>query len=298
MSQWFLKIKLKGTMMLRNERLKTTNEVNKVVDIASEKMRILLDTIDFSEQIRRNALYQKYADNRFHYYVEMEVNRYIKVLDLITTKLDPDRKMLNVCDYGCMLPLLPTALSELGYNVTVVDNYEYYGDEFKKSVKKHCHDNNLTMLDLDILNDSFDIIQESDISLNLAVVEHLNGSPKEFMNKIRSRMKENGLFIFDVPNIANLVKRIRSLMGYSPLDNYNDYLNAPYPYMGHNREMTVREVKMLMGAANFDIQHIETYDFNPFSTITKKGQFVKALKPMIPMKDLGECILAISEVEK
>ena len=163
---------------MKNTRLKTTNEVNKVIDIASEKIRILLDSIDFSEQIRRNALYQKYADNRFHYYVEMEVNRYVKVLDLITTKLDPDRKMLNVCDYGCMLPILPTALTELGYNVTIVDKYEYYGDEFKNSVKNYCDQNNLKIFDLDILNDSFDIIEKSDISINLAVVEHLNGSPK------------------------------------------------------------------------------------------------------------------------
>ncbi|MDA9868426.1 class I SAM-dependent methyltransferase [Gammaproteobacteria bacterium] len=283
---------------MKNTRLKTTNEVNKVIDIASEKIRILLDSIDFSEQIRRNALYQKYADNRFHYYVEMEVNRYVKVLDLITTKLDPDRKMLNVCDYGCMLPILPTALTELGYNVTIVDKYEYYGDEFKNSVKNYCDQNNLKIFDLDILNDSFDIIEKSDISINLAVVEHLNGSPKKLINKIRNKTKEDGLFIFDVPNIANFVKRVRSLMGYSPLDDYNDYLNAPYPYMGHNREMTVSEVKALMSAASFSIQHIETYDFNPFSTITNKGKFIKALKPMIPMRHLGECILAISAVKK
>ena len=284
--------------MYRNGRLKTTPEVNRVIDITSQKIRVLLDSIDFEEQAKRNVLYRKYAANKFHYYVDMEVNRYIKVLDLITTKLDPDRKKLDVCDYGCMLPFLPTALSELGYNVTIVDRYEYYGDAFKNSIIKHCDENNLKILDLDILNDSFDIIQESDFSLNLAVVEHLNGSPKEFINKIRSKTKEDGLFIFDVPNIANFVKRVRSVMGYSPLDDYNDYLDAPYPYMGHNREMTVSEVKALMRAANFDIQHIETYDFNPFSTVTKKGRFVKALKPMIPMKHLGECILAISKVKK
>jgi len=284
--------------MYRNRRLKTTPEVNRVIDITSEKIRVLLDSIDFEEQAKRNVLYKKYAADKFHYYVDMEVNRYIKVLDIITTKLDPNREKLDVCDYGCMLPFLPTALSELGYNVTIVDRYEYYGDAFKNSIIKHCDENNLKILDLDILNDSFDIIQESDISLNLAVVEHLNGSPKEFINKIRSKTKKDGLFIFDVPNIANFVKRVRSVMGYSPLDDYNDYLDAPYPYMGHNREMTVSEVKALMNAAKFDIQHIETYDFNPFSTVTKKGRMIKALKPLVPIKNLGECILAIAKVKK
>jgi len=289
---------LNGIKMYRNRRLKTTPEVNRVIDITSEKIRVLLDSIDFEEQAKRNVLYKKYAADKFHYYVDMEVNRYIKVLDIITTKLDPNREKLDVCDYGCMLPFLPTALSELGYNVTIVDRYEYYGDAFKNSIIKHCDENNLKILDLDILNDSFDIIQESDISLNLAVVEHLNGSPKEFINKIRSKTKKDGLFIFDVPNIANFVKRVRSVMGYSPLDDYNDYLDAPYPYMGHNREMTVSEVKALMNAAKFDIQHIETYDFNPFSTVTKKGRMIKALKPLVPIKNLGECILAIAKVKK
>ena len=284
--------------MYKNGRLKTTPEINEVIDYTSKKIKVLLDGIDFAEQAKRNVLYKKYAANKFYYYVDMEINRYIKVLDLITTKLDPDREKLEVCDYGCMLPFLPTALSLLGYKVTIVDRYEYYGNEFKNSIIKYCGENNLKILDLDILNDPFDIIQASDISLNLAVVEHFNGSPKEFINKIRSKTKEDGLFIFDVPNIANFVKRIRSLMGFSPLDDYDDYLEAPYPYMGHNREMTVNEVKALMRAASFDIQHIETYDFNPFSTVTKKGRFVKALKPIIPAKNLGECILAVSKVQK
>ena len=283
--------------MIKN-KIKTTAEVNNVIDITSEKIRTLLDRIDFTEQAKRNVLYEKYATNKFHYYVDMEINRYIKVLNLITTKLDPNREKLDICDYGCMLPILPTALSELGYNVTIIDKYEYYGDEFKVPVLEHCNDNNLKIIDLDILSDSFDTIKKSDFSLNLAVVEHLNGSPKELINKIRENTKEDGFFIFDVPNIANFVKRIRSLMGHSPLDNYGDYLEAPYPYMGHNREMTVQEVKTLLNSTKFDIQHIETYDFNPFSTVTKKGSLIKALKPFVPLRNLGECILAVSTVAR
>ena len=154
------------------------------------------------------------------------------------------------------------------------------------------------MIDIDILNDSFDSLQSCDLALNLAVVEHFNGSPKHFLNKIHSKLKPDGFFVFDVPNIANFVKRVRVLMGYSPLDDYDDYLNAPYPYMGHNREMTVDEVSTLMRETNFDIQHIETYDFNPYSTVTRKGKFIRALKPLVPIRNLGECILAVSSPSK
>ena len=64
--------------------------------------------------------------------------------------------------------------------------------------------------------------------------------------------------------------------------------------MGHNREMTIGEVKYLMSASGFELKHIETYDFNPYSTITKTGLFIKALKPLVPIKNLGECILAVA----
>ena len=72
-------------------------------------------------------------------------------------------------------------------------------------------------------------------------------------------------------------------------------LNSPYPYSGHNREMTVDEVVILLTAAGFNIRHIDTYNFNPYSTITKKGRFLKAIQPFVPIKNLGECILAVAK---
>ena len=277
--------------MIKN---KTTGEITNVIDLTVEKIRSLLEKVDFSEQARRNVLYKKYAENKFHHYVEMEINRYIRAIEVIKI-FDPDKKKINVCDYGCMIPFLPYALSQLGYKVTIVDKYEYYGDEFKNVIKQFSDENGLNILDLDILNDSFDSIESCDIAINLAVVEHLNGSPKQLIKKIKNKLKPDGFFVFDVPNIANFVKRIRVLLGYSPLDNYKDYFEAPYPYMGHNREMTVDEVNFLMTESGFDLKHIETYDFNPYSTITRRGRFIKKLKPFMPIKNLGECILAVAK---
>ncbi|MAS82681.1 MAG: hypothetical protein CMF45_08330 [Legionellales bacterium] len=269
--------------------------LTKVLESTSAKIKDLLNEMDFEEISSRNTLYKRYESNRYHYYVEMEINRYIRVLEIIT-ELDPKRKKLNICDYGCMIPFLPTALAELGYSVTIVDKYEYYGDKFRSTLLEYCKQNGLIIRDLDILNDRFDSIGSFDIGLNLAVVEHFNGSPKVFLEKVRNTIKSNGLFIFDVPNIANLVKRVRVVMGHSPLDDYKDYLYSSYPYMGHNREMTVDEVLILLAASNFDLQHIETYDFNPYSTVSWKGRLVRALRPIIPLKNLGESIMAVSKV--
>lgn len=273
---------------------KTTPEITKVIESTSSKMRRLLDGIDFSEQAKNNPLYEKYSKDKFHYYIGMEVNRYVRALEVIREQ-DPNMSKRSVIDFGCMLPFMPTALTELGYSVTVVDKYDYYGDSFKNSMVEFCGENGIRLVDLDIVNDSFNALGSCDIALNLAVVEHFNGSPKKFLEKVRRVIDPEGFFVFDVPNIANFVKRIRVLMGYSPLDDYYDYLNSPYPYSGHNREMTVDEVVILLTAAGFNIRHIDTYNFNPYSTITKKGRFLKAIQPFVPIKNLGECILAVAK---
>ena len=123
-------------------RRKTTKEISEIADIASEKIRLLLDDIDFTEQARRNTLYKKYADNKFHHYVEMEINRYIRALEVIKA-FDPTKEKNDICDYGCMIPFLPYALSIMGYQVSIVDKYDFYGQKFKDSIRRFCTDNNI-----------------------------------------------------------------------------------------------------------------------------------------------------------
>lgn len=277
--------------------MKRKNRVSEVVEETSQIIGDLLRSLDFSELSKRNALYKKYEADRYRYYVEMEKQRYLRVLRYILAN-DPEKVRTDVCDFGCMVPFLPVALAKLGYRVTLVEKYEFYGRNFKSCMSDFCRENGLSIADLDILEDPFDSIGQQDIALNLSVVEHFNGSPKHFLSKIYSCLREDGLLFFDVPNIANRVKRIRVLLGASPLDDYSDYLEAPYPYMGHNREMTMKEVKMLLESVHFDIMQLETYDFNPHSTISKLGKFVKVITSILPGDDLAEVILAIARKDK
>ena len=64
-------------------RMKSSPEITDVIERTSDKIYGLLDCMDFSEQIKRNPLYKKYSNNKFHYYIEMEINRYIRVLNYI-----------------------------------------------------------------------------------------------------------------------------------------------------------------------------------------------------------------------
>lgn len=274
---------------------KSSPEINIVIQATVKKLEELLNNLDFGEQSKNNPLYRKYAEDKLHHYIGMEVNRYVRALEVILDREEPER-MRKVIDFGCMLPFMPVALAQLGFSVTMVDKYDYYGSLFKNTMVDFCAENKIKLIDLDIINDDFDQLGNCGIALNLSVVEHFNGSPLGFLTKVKNVLDPDGFIVFDVPNIANFVKRVRVMLGHSPLDDYSDYMNSPYPYSGHNREMTVSEVMTLLTSVGFNIDHLETYDFNPYSTVTKKGRFVRSIRPLIPAKNLGECILAVARV--
>lgn len=55
-----------------------------------------------------------------------------------------------------------------------------------------------------------------------------------------------GLLILSVPNIARISTRLRLLAGKSPLEKYPSYYHHGNPFLGHHREMTLREVNWLV----------------------------------------------------
>ena len=143
------------------------------------------------------------------------------------------------------------------------------------------------------MHDPLEFKDHFGLILNLAVVEHFNGSPLPFMQKVNSIAGSAGFLIFDVPNIASLSKRVRLLLGHSPLDEYARYIHSPYPYFGHNREMTVGEVKLLLTEAGFELQKSYTFNFNDYSTRTLVGELVRKLGGTKLFKNCGENIIAV-----
>lgn len=248
----------------------------------------LLEVIDIKEISRRNIIYERYEEDRFKYFVESERRRFSKALNIIIS----DRKGGKVCDLGCFIPYLPVALSILGYQVKIVDKYEFYGNSFKNSIYHLAEKKSIKIFDFDILNDSFDILGKNDVVINMAVVEHFNGTPRYFLQKIHSIIADGGFLIFDVPNIAEFIKRIRLLFGFSPLADYNQYFYSEYPFMGHNREMTVDEVIYMLEHSNFKVEHLECYDFCPNPVKTLTGKLALILKNILPIKYKKESIIA------
>lgn len=252
----------------------------------------LIDRLDFSQISEKNPLYRSYQSNKFLYFVEMELKRYEVALQQISQRQKPNSSKRTL-DLGCMVPILPLWMSKLGYQVTIVDNYEYYGSSFLNEISQFCNEHHISVLNANILDFELDFEQQFDVVLNLAVVEHFNGSPLTFMRKVYDFVGEGGFLVFDVPNIASLTKRIRLLLGNSPLDEYTRYLFSPYPYFGHNREMTIKEVRLLLEASGFKVDNAFTFNFNQHSTRTLSGEIVRRVGDWPIFRNCGENIIAV-----
>jgi len=253
-------------------------------------IRPLIEAIDVETLGRVNALYRHYAADRFKHFVEIERRRWLKALGLITTARDSG----TVCDLGCFIPYLPIALAFLGYKVRIADRYALYGDPFRKAIQDAVRGRSIELVDLDILRDDFAVLGQNDIVLLMAVVEHLNGTPRHLLEKIHGIVRPEGHFVFEVPNIAEFVKRLGMLLGVSPLGDYRDFYDSAYPHIGHNREMTVDEVLYMLERSRFVVEHLECYDYSVEPVRSFRGRLALLLKRVLPVRNKGESIIAVA----
>ncbi|MEQ8971773.1 MAG: hypothetical protein RIE73_15425 [Coleofasciculus sp. C1-SOL-03] len=247
----------------------------------------LIESIEIDDISKHNSAYRNYSNDKFKNFVEVEKRRFIKVLNVITE----DKCHGKICDLGCFIPYVPMALSLLGYQVQIVDKYELYGSRFKHSILKLAETHSIEVNDMDILQDEFTNLAKNDIVLLMAVVEHLSGSPENLMNKVQQIISPNGFIIFEVPNIAEFAKRIKMMLGNSPLPPYETYFHSDYPFTGHNREMTVAEVIYLMDKTGFEIEWLHCYDYSKYLPKTWLGKSIRVIKKLIPIRDKGESIM-------
>lgn len=149
---------------------------------------------------------------------------------------------------------------------------------------------------MDILQNDFKGLGRFDVILLMAVVEHLNGSPEGLLGKIRNIIKPNGFIYLDVPNIAEFTKRIMLLTGRSPLPAYRAFYESDYPFMGHNREMTIAEVSYMLDRSGFAVEMLKCDDYYYNKNPTIKAKMLQCMKAVAPLSNKGGLIIAKARI--
>lgn len=251
-----------------------------------QEIKPVLNAVDIRALSRHNSSLVRYGHDPFTWFIQFEKGRFLNAIDCIQM----DRPGGRVVDLGCLFPYLPIALARLGYSVTIVEKFDLYGPEFAEAIRRVASANNIEVADLDIVSDSLSCLGTADTVLLMAVVEHLIGSPRCLLEKVRGLLTEEGFLYFEVPNIAVLSRRLSFLCGNSPLPNYAEYFMSEYPYFGHNREMTVGEVMTMMSLARFNVEQLRCFDYNCSPATTWRSAMIRAITAMVPFLNFGSCI--------
>ena len=219
-----------------------------------------LRALDIPGLARHNHGYLAYEHDPFGSFVGWELPRYLHHVGKISTFADEKEPILDI---GSFIPTLPIMLHRLGYEVILVDNFALYGGVLDP-ILEVCEDLGLHYIDADVLDPSqFRRLPKSRQVNLLAVVEHLNGSPRTLLESVRELMPEDGRLFFEVPNIASLGKRLRFLRrGTPPGQPFESYFKSIYPFSGHNREYTLDDVRYSMEETGFRVEELYTFNYS------------------------------------
>lgn len=253
----------------------------------------LVLSIDLACVARFNAGYRHYEPDRYRHLVLAERRRFMRTVQQVVSRRDRGR----ILDIGCFIPFVPLVLAQLGFQVSVIDKYDFYGAEFKSALQSLCARYGVEVIDADVIQDRLDIGQFDEV-LCLAVIEHLNGSPRQLLDKIAHLLARDGTLEIEVPNISEVTKRVRFLFGRSPLPTYADYFASEYPFFGHNREMTFQEVKYMLEASGFEVCRIDCYDYTDTSLLGMKARILYWARYAVPVRHRGELINAVARVAR
>ena len=256
-----------------------------LLQAADHKVRTLIKQVAPADLALHNEVYAPDGD-LFEQLVGPERQRYLLALRMLDG-LPPGRAV----DLGCFFPYMPILLTALGWEVTAVDRYSMFGPSLHEALADAARTEGFQLLDLDMTTD-LRRVGEADLVLLMAVVEHLNGSPLELVRNIEALVRpRDGHLLLEVPNMATLWHRIQLLRGVSPLPDYGEYLRSSYPFAGHNREMTVGEVRMLLDEAGFAVDRINCFDYSPPAPGIK-ARMLRLVQQAVP--SCRETIMAVA----
>jgi SAM-dependent methyltransferase len=232
--------------------------------------------------------------------IPIEQSERIKVAAAISYQNDG-----SLCDLGSAINLYPIVLKFLGMRVTTVDYYPNstpdhpnYSPDIQRGLDIY-RSVGIQAIESDIYDfapapETFDVIT------SFQTFEHLWHSPKPIMENMVLSLKRQGAFIISLPNIAQLLNRLKLIAGQSPFESFPNYFEHGNPYTGHRREMTISEVHWMMTAMGLKKSKLfATNICVPLGKSAKaSARFYSLFLDIFPMPHgLRRCIYAVYKKE-
>lgn len=226
-------------------------------------------TPERQELVARHDLSLHPATFRLDSYLYASERRYAHLVALTNRHL-PAEVPPEALEVGGFLGAYPLTLARMGIPTTLVEQYGYYYGAFD-DLAAFLTAEGVRIWDADFTEPLPDAAGRYTLVTNMAMLEHLSGSPRQLMLNLRACTHPDGLVVLDVPNVAYWPNRLRALRGESihqPLQVV--YASAP-PYLGHHREYTLDELSQLLTWTGFRLS--ESVLFNYSLSLTRGTSF-------------------------
>lgn len=192
----------------------------------------------------------------FSHYMDSKIHKYVSVASIILSEVPIGAKILDV---GCGPCDLTAILSELGYDLTGVDDLRdpwHLSSGNREKIEDFAERCSIRLIvepveSTQLKTDDFDAV------LLIDVVEH-SARPRCLLNKAISLLKANSLLLIETPNHASLMNRTRLSFGRSVYPGLGFILFSAGQYRGHIREYTISELKLMLRYNEFKKTEVET----------------------------------------
>jgi 2-polyprenyl-3-methyl-5-hydroxy-6-metoxy-1,4-benzoquinol methylase len=254
-------------------------------------------TVENQELIAKHNAGWHPESYRFDAYLALSERRYLRVVDGLNRHQRGDAGALSVLDVGGFLGAFPLALARSGADVTLVEEYGYYGSAFD-DLAEHLSRGGVTVWGADFTRALGEPpARRFGLVTAMAILEHLPDSPRLLMENVRDHVAPGGVAAIEVPNIAYWPNRVRAIKGESVHQPFEGYYASAPPFTGHHREYTAAELRELLEWTGFDVASLERFNYTLDVRALSASERLRALVFMWPALALDSCrevILALA----
>jgi 2-polyprenyl-3-methyl-5-hydroxy-6-metoxy-1,4-benzoquinol methylase len=208
-------------------------------------------------------------------YLEGSEVRYLRALRLLGSRVSEQDSVLEV---GGFLGVFPLALARLGVPVTVAERYDLY-DGALDPVRKLLEEAGARVWDVDFIAAAVPV-ERYPVVVNMAMVEHVAGSPRRLMENLRSCCE--GSLLLEVPNLAYGYKRWQLLCGRTIHPPLRDVYESATPFTGHHREYTAADLRELLELSGFSLEEATSFNYSLDGSIRTRVRPHDLLSRLLP----------------